>query len=313
MHALITGGLGFIGSHLAARFCRDGHRVSLIVRNPDSIPAVDVTGAVIVPLDLLNEEASGKLSLGPIDCLVHLAGPSSAMERLDDPAGILADGRRGTLNALALAERFNASRFLYASSLAVYGEPACNPVSETAPCLPLSQYAIGKLANEHLVESFCRDSGIRFNHLRLAAVYGPGQDLSRTTHGIVNIFLGMLMKGSAVTSKGSLDRFRDLIHIDDAVEACLRCAKVEISDGPLNIGSGESITVERLINVLADEVGIADSLAVDIAEGTPGDVNGITADISKMQALLSFNPQYSPDDGVRRYVRWVIENGSQEQ
>ena len=310
MHILITGGLGFIGSHLAARFSQGDHQVSLIARRIEATPAADISGAMIIPLDLLDDKASGAFDFETIDCLIHLAGPSSGMERLEDPTSILADGYRGTFNALALAARLNVSRVLYASSLAVYGESARNPVLETYPCLPISHYGIGKFANERLVKIFCGERGIRFNQLRLAGVYGPGQDLARTTHGIVNIFLAMMMKGPAITSKGGLDRFRDLIHIDDVAEACLKCAEGDIIDGPLNIGSGQTITVERLIHVLADEIGIGDSLAVDIAEGVPGDIHGITADISKMKSLLNFTPQYPPEEGVRRYVRWVLDRAS---
>ncbi len=310
IHVLITGGLGFIGAHLAARFCLDKHRVSLIARNSHATPAVDVSGASIVSLDLLDDAAVAAIDLEPADCLIHLAGPSSGMERLDDPDGILADGHRGTSNALALAARLNVKKFLYASSVAVYGEPARNPVLETDTCQPVSPYGVGKLANEKLVQTFCLDNDISFNQLRLAAVYGPGQDLARTTHGMVNIFLAQLLKGPAITSMGSLDRFRDIIHIDDAIEACFSCATRDTENGPLNICSGSSITVERLIQVLASEIGIGTDLEINVADGVPGDIHGIFADMTKMKSLLNFTPKFAPEEGLRHYARWVIDRAS---
>lgn len=307
MHVIITGGLGFIGSNIASRFCHDGHRVSLIARmsRPN---ALAIPGADVYKLDLLDDEAVESLDLSDADCMIHLAGPSSGMETYADPVKTIADGYRVTLNALRLAARVNVSRVLNASSVVVYGNAAESPVAETAPSLPISHYGIGKFCNERLVEIFCRDHAMRFNQLRFFTVYGQGQDFARMSHGLVSIFLSMLMKGPKVTSKGSLRRFRDIVHVDDVVEACVRCAASDIEDGPLNVGSGEAIYLEDIIKVIADELGILNKLEVEVAGSVPGDFHGVVADISRLKSELNFTPKYRPEQGLRSYTRWVKDH-----
>lgn len=308
MHVVITGGLGFIGSHIATRLCRDGHKVSLIDNYSTSV-ATEILGADVIQLDLLDDAASAAAALPDAECLIHLAGPSSGMESNADPVKTVSHGYRVTLNALRLAARSKVSRVLNASSMVVYGNEAKSPVAETASCLPVSHYGIGKFANERLVEVFCADHGIRFNQLRFFNVYGPGQDLKRTTQGLVSIFLAMLMKSSKVTSKGSLKRFRDIVHIDDVVEVCVRCASSDIGDGPLNVASGEPIVYEDLIKIIAHELGILDKLEIEIADGVPGDLHGIYADISKVKSELDFTPAYLPGRGIRSFTQWAVKNG----
>jgi len=306
---VITGGLGFIGSSIAARLAADGHRVTVIDNLSTSVLET-VSGAEVLRLDLADTDAVAGLTMTAADCLIHLAGPSSGMESSADPVRTIAGGYGITLNALKLAKRLHARRVLNASSMTVYGNPAGNPVGEDTACLPISHYGVGKYANERLVEMFCKEAGIRFNQLRFFNVYGPGQDLRRMGQGLVSIFLALLMKSPKVTSKGSLKRFRDIVHIEDVVEVCVRCASDDIVDGPLNVGSGEAIVYEDLIRVIADELGILDRLEIVVEDGTSGDQFGIYADIRKLKAELDFTPKFAPEPGVRDFTRWAREKAS---
>ena len=125
-----------------------------------------------------------------------------------DPAGTVSRGYQLTFNTLQLAARLKVKRFLNASSMVVYGNIPVdqNPVSEDVRCLPISHYAVGKFANERLVEIFCAEAGIGYNQMRMFNVYGPGQDLARMDQGVVSIFLAMLLKSPKLLSRGALER-----------------------------------------------------------------------------------------------------------
>jgi UDP-glucose 4-epimerase len=308
MHVVITGGLGYIGSRIARRLLGEGHWVS-ILDNGSTATIEELPGTRLVQVDLRKEEAVHSIRLPAADCMMHLAGPSSGPASAKDPVGTVADGYRVTFNALELAARLGIKRFLNASSMTVYGNVKLedNPVNEDHPCRPISHYAIGKFANERLVEVYCRGCNISYNHLRMFNVYGPGQDLSRMDQGLVSIFLAMLLQGPKVVSRGPLERFRDVVHIDDVVGAWVQCAIGNPADGPLNVGSGEAITIKNLIQTLADELGSRESLSIEEAEGIPGDIFGIVADISALRNVTGYSPRYSPERGVRQFARWSKE------
>jgi UDP-glucose 4-epimerase len=307
MHYIITGGLGFIGSRIGTRLLADGHRVTVIDNLTTAVGAT-LPGAEVHQVDLRDAADVAALHLPAADCLMHLAGPSSGMASAKDPVGTIADGYRLTFNALELAARLGVKRVIHASSMNVYGNvrPDQNPVREDGPCAPISHYAIGKFANERLVEVFCKERGMSFVNLRMFNVYGPGQNLARTDQGLVSIFTAMLMKGPKAVSRGSLDRFRDLVHIDDVITTWLLCASRNEATGTFNVGSGKSLTIKELISTIADELGIGDKLEIEVAAGTPGDLFGICADVSALRAAIGYSPTISPSEGVRQFVRWAV-------
>ena len=309
MHVVITGGLGFIGSHISTRLLEDGHRVTIVDNFATSVVR-EVANAELINADLGDDAAAAEINLTEADCLMHLAGSASGPSSALNPVGTVADGYRVTHNAMELGARIGVKRVINASSMTVYGNPpdGSKPVREDAICLPISHYAIGKFANERLVEIFCRPRGISYNHLRMFNVYGPGQDLSRMDQGIVSIFIALLMKSPEIASKGSLDRFRDIVHIDDVVTSWVLCATQNPADGPLNVGSGEATTIKEMITVIADELGIGDRVKVEVAEGTPGDIFGIFADVSAIRAATGYPPAFTPSQGVRQFTRWAMQN-----
>lgn len=311
MHLVITGGLGFIGSRIGTRLLSEGHKVSVLDNLTTSVETT-LPGANVVRVDLKDEAAVSVIKLPAADCLMHLAGPSSGMSSAKDPVGTIADGYRLTYNALELAARLGIRRIVSASSMNVYGNvrPEQNPVPENLPCVPISHYAIGKFANERLVEIFCKEHGISFMNLRMFNVYGPGQNLARTDQGLVSIFTAMLIKSPKVISRGSLDRFRDIVHIDDVVTAWVRCATQNGFNGTFNVGSGQAIRIRDLILTIAEELGIGKRLEIEVVEGTPGDLFGIYADISALRAAIQFSPTVVPPEGVRQFVRWAVKHSS---
>lgn len=309
MHIIITGGLGFIGSRIADRLLGQGHQVTILDNSITSV-VNDVPGAEVYQVDLADERAVKGVNLSPASCLMHLAGPSSGPASVDDPVATVASGYRITHSVLELAVRHRVERVLNASSMTVYGNVTAdqNPVREDLPCVPISHYAVGKYANERLVEIFCKAHGMRFNNLRLFNVYGPGQDFNRMDQGLVRIFLAMLMNSPKIISRGPLERFRDVVHIEDVVTAWVLCATQNDTDGALNVGSGEALTIKDLIFVISDALGIGNQLEVKVAEGTPGDIYGIVADISALRQATGFSPCYPPNQGVRQFTLYALDN-----
>ena len=253
MNILVTGGLGYIGSRVVQYFLDNGHIVT-ILDNLESAISSDIEGASIINIDMTDDEATDKLVLDEKDVVVHMAGPSSGMASAADPVGTISRGYAATLNTLKLAKRLGVRRFLFASSMVVYGNAAISdgPVKETLACEPVSHYGIGKQANERLIDVFCSDNDIGYNCLRIFNVYGPGQDLNRLDQGLVSIFTALLMKSPQLEVRGSLDRYRDLIHIDDVVISFYRAALQSSYNGPINLATGQKTTMKELINTIGD-------------------------------------------------------------
>ena len=310
MHVVVTGGLGFVGSRIASGLVGEGHQVTILDSSVTSV-VIGVPGARLLQVDLKDANAVATVDISSADCLMHLAAAESGPSSARNPVGTVADGYRVAYNVLELGARLGVERILHASSMTVYGNVTIeqNPVTEDTPCLPMSHYAIAKLACERLVHIFCSDRGISFNNLRMFNVYGPGQDLTRMDQGLVSIFVAMLLKSPRIVSRGPLERFRDVVHIDDVVTAWMLCATQNETDGPFNVGSGEAMTIRQLSSAIADELGVSDRLTVEVAEGTPGDIFGIAADISTLHSATGFTPAFPPLRGVRQFTRWAMESG----
>ena len=308
MDFLITGGLGFIGSKIATKLISTGHVVTILDNQTSSVTS-SVPGARVIMADLSDSASVTAVDCRPVDCVMHLAGPSSGPASLNDPVGTVTAGFSITYNVLELASRLGAGKFLHASSMTVYGDllPEQNPITEDAPCRPISYYGIGKLANERLVEIFCQDRGFGFNNLRLFNVYGPGQDLNRLDQGLVSIFVAMLMKSPKIVSKGPLERFRAIVHDKVIVEAWTLCATEKVRNGAFNVGCGTAVTIRQLIDEIAGELDISCQLDIKIDDGIPGDIFGISADISALSEETGYYPKFPPDQGIRQFTRWALE------
>lgn len=309
MHIIITGGLGFIGSHIASQLLKEKHEVTILDNKTTSVVR-EIPGVRVVVADLSDEQVVAALNLPEAACIMHLGGPSSGPAAQKEPVKTISLGYLITYNILNFALRMGIKRFLHASSMVVYGNvgPNDNPVDERTPCYPISHYGISKFANERFVATFCKQNGIGYNNLRMFNVYGPGQDLTRMDQGLVSIFLAMLIKGPEVLVKGHLERFRDVVHIDDVVQAWILCGTRNQVDGDFNIASGETVTIGDVIRTIADELGILDKLLIREEAGTPGDIAGISADIRALKAATGFHPKYPPALGIRAFTRWAVTN-----
>ncbi|MBI5502308.1 MAG: NAD-dependent epimerase/dehydratase family protein [Deltaproteobacteria bacterium] len=303
MHALVTGGAGFIGSQLALRLLRDGQRVTVVdnlsTGYRESVPA----GAGFVYADLGNPEHYRRLDEVRPDVVFHLGGQSSGWISMDGPLGDLEDNLRSTILLADWALARGCRRFLYASSESVYGEGSAERAfTEATLPRPLTYYGCSKLAAEHYLRVKAENSALQHTCLRLFTVYGPGQDLANMRQGIVSIYLAYAAKGEPVVVKGSLDRIRDLVFVDDVVGAFVAAAAEPRTIGlELNVATGVPTRLGDLIRDMVVAVGYPE-LAVRPEAGTPGDVMHSFGDASRLAALTGWRPAVSVREGLDRAV-----------
>ncbi len=300
---LVTGGAGFIGSHLARSLLEDGFEVD-VADNLHSGRRENVPdGATFHQLDLGQPDAIAQIPSKDYAAVLHLAGQSSGEKSFDDPAYDLDANARSTVLLADWALHNDVPAFVHASSMGVYGQPDSHPVAEDAPTRPLSWYGASKRAAELSLRA-AAEHGLRTCSLRMFSVYGPGQDMTDLRQGMVSIYLAYLLRGEPVEVRGSLDRVRDLVHVDDVV-AAWRAALDAEAGGPINIGSGAGTTVGELIERLISTCGLPTDHPVTEAEGTPGDQFALSADIARARDVLSWAPRTPLDDGLRAMVAWA--------
>jgi UDP-glucose 4-epimerase len=306
---LVTGGAGFIGSAIARRLLSKGHKVIIIdnlstgkIENiPKECQFIQGNTFDSAPLEKLADQKH------KYDAILHIAGQSSGEVSFDDPVYDLQTNTQSTINLLNFAKKNNCSKFIYASSMSVYGEPPSPFVSESSPTIPKSFYAVGKLASENYMRIYSSlEKNVQYTALRLFNVYGIGQNLSNLRQGMASIYLAMAIKDHKIIVKGSKDRFRDFIYIDDvidAIEKVLYCSE-NYNFEIFNVCTGNKQTVENVINKIKSELPFA--VNVEYISGTPGDQHGIYGDNQKIKTKLGWSPNYTFDIGMKKMVQWAL-------
>lgn len=303
---LVTGGAGFIGSHLAGRLLDLGASVHIIDNLSTGVQANIPLGAAFHYLDLSSPGFPKTLPAGPFDAVCHLAAQSSGEVSHADPVYDLSVNATSTLLLAHWCQQLAIPRFVYASSMAVYGDVNRLPVSEEHPCQPLSYYGISKLVSEHYIR-LAQAKGLPTTVFRMFSVYGPGQNLDNLKQGMVSIYLAYLLKGSPIPVKGSLDRVRDQVYIDDVVDAWVQALLNPAAAGKTyNLGSGHPTRVGELLALLVEAFGgSSEAHRIVREEPTPGDQMAVYADISRIQADLRWTPHTELRDGLTAMVAWA--------
>ena len=206
---------------------------------------------------------------------------------------------------LELAKEIGCTRFLFSSSMSVYGDQPHEPIGESSTCNPISFYGVGKLASEHYLNIYS-GYGIDSTVLRLFNVYGPGQNMENLRQGMVSIYLAQAIRNKKIEVKGSPDRFRDFVFIDDVIDAFIRLEHSNNSFGSTyNIASGTKTRVRKLLSKLC-EILCFEGL-IEYSDGTPGDQHGIYADISRIKNDIEWEPRVNLDQGLSLMARWASE------
>ena len=293
---VVTGVAGFIGSRVAARMATEGFTV-VGVDDLSSGKQSNVPSSIdFIQGNLADTQTISKLPKSA-EFVLHLAGQSSGEMSFDDPVADLEKNTISTLNLIKYGIGANISKLVYASSMSVYGNVPDAPIGEDEHVAPLSCYGVGKLAAENYLNVFCKQ--LPSVSLRMFNVYGPGQDMTNLRQGMVSIYLAQALMSKHIVVKGSLDRFRDFIYIDDVVDAWFRVATLEdIGSNTINIATGARTTVAQVLEAVQSHVA---GTTVEVADSTPGDQNGIYADTTRMRSLLGMSDLVKLADGIKRF------------
>lgn len=298
---MVTGGAGFIGSAIARALLARGERVivadNLSTGYRTSVPP----DCEFVEMDLGDSSQYHKLGKSRFDAIFHLGGQSSGEASFLDPWYDYNSHVTSTFMLLDLCRERGVSRFLYASSMSVYGDPKLLPATEQHATQPKTYYAAGKIAAEGYVrlhQTLGRDTTI----FRMFSVYGPNQNLANRMQGMASIYLSYLLEGKPILVKGSPERFRDFIFIDDVVTAWLAAYDSPRASGRVyNLATGVRVTVKQLLNELLAVAGKPDH-PIEFAGNTPGDQFGMVADVSLIKDELGWEPRWSLRGGLRRMI-----------
>lgn len=307
---IVTGGAGFIGSNIVKKLIAQGNKVyvldDLLTGFERNLPS----DAIFYNVDISNVQAVSTLSLPEkIDAVYHFAAQPSGEASFEDPSRDCDINYKSTYHMLELAKAKGAKRFMYASSMSVYGEVpgSFGHIDEEYNCQPVSYYGSHKLASEHMIRIFCQKNNIDSTIFRLFNVYGPGQNMFNMKQGMVSIYMTFLLHDKPIHVKGSLDRFRDFIYVEDIVDGFLKSEDDERTYGEvLNLGTGEKTTVRDLLSSMLRAYGKDDFDQWVYVEGsTNGDTKGCVSNISKVKEILEWSPKFSIEQGVMRMKEWL--------
>lgn len=299
---LVTGGAGFIGSHVVRSLQDKGSFVRVLDDlSTGSRHNLEGSGAELLVGDIRDSDALAN-ALQDIDTVYHFAAYISAPGSVEEPQLCYDINIMGSLNLLLAAQRTGIKRVVFASSAAVYGD--CEePVSENRVLYPQSPYAASKLSMEETAKVFTREYGLDTVCLRFFNVFGPWQDPDSPYAAVIPQFISSLDEGEGITILGDGLQTRDFVYVADVVEACRLAMTSDAAVGEsINVGSGKSISILNLAGILQ---GFYPGVP-EVQFGAPreGDVRFSEADINKAREALGYRPSLELEEGLRRTVEW---------
>lgn len=305
---LVTGGAGFIGSAISRHLLKEGHHVIIIDNLSSGYKENIPKEAEFFEVNCQDIDIYTSIPQRKYEAIYHIAGQSSGEISFDDPVYDLQTNTQSTLLLLKFAQKTGCKRLLYASSMSVYGDQPDEATNEEAFCFPKSFYGVGKLASEHYLRIF-QQYGIESTALRLFNVYGPGQNMKNLRQGMVSIFLAQALKTKKVIVKGSPDRFRDFVYIEDVVNAFIKCEKEQKSFGKIyNVASSRKTTIRQLLEKMISKLPF--EATIEYRGNTPGDQFGIYANIQLIREDIGWKPNYSLEKGIDEMIKWALKRMS---
>ena len=312
MKILVTGGAGFIGSHLCDAFAGDNHEVAALDNLSNGENLAPATPLFRVDIRDADAVKSAMRDFAP-DCVVHCAAQMDVRASVADPSFDASVNVVGGLNVLTAAQSAGATRFLFASTGgAIYGQPKGMPVPESAPKNPESPYGLSKATFENYLKMWHRRGEIVPVVLRYSNVYGPRQGVGGEA-GVVAVFAKRLLNNQICTIFGDGTSARDYVYVGDVV-AANRAALTRGDGGQWNIGTGELTTIEEVFSTVQGAVAAVSSHAAQSApQYTPlraGEVDKISLDATRARENLGWTPQVKFADGVRDAVQWLASHNT---
>jgi nucleoside-diphosphate-sugar epimerase len=302
---LVTGGAGFIGSHLSERLIREGHSVRVLddfssgkIENLESVrDKVEIIRGDVRDINLVREAMDG------VEVVFHQAAIGSVPRSVADPLATHEANITGTLNVLMAARDAGVRRVIYASSSSVYGEGAQLPKREDMMPQPLSPYALSKLAGEYYCAVFYRVYGLESVSLRYFNIFGPRQDPTSQYAAVIPRFIAALIEGQPPIIYGDGMQSRDFTYVENAVEANLLAAEARgVAGRAFNVACGNRYTLLELLDRLKRIIGCRVEPLHEAPR--PGDIRHSQASIEAAKAALGYRVAVDFDEGLRRTVEW---------
>jgi UDP-glucose 4-epimerase len=306
MKILVTGGAGFIGSHVVEAYLADGHDVRVVDNLATGRRANVPRGVKLHEVDIHSFEFERVFDEFRPDVVNHHAAQASVKVSNQDPVFDLEMNGGGTLRVAELSVRFGAKKLIYASTGgALYGDPIRVPVDESHPIQALSPYGMSKRVGELYVEFYGRTKGLEYTILRYANAYGPRQDPSGEA-GVCAIFTGQMLRGEQCTIDGDGEQMKDYVYVGDIARANV-LALSKGSGRAINIGTGRGTSVNAIFAALQQATG--STMPALCGPPRPGDVRNIWLDSSLAREVLGWDPSMSFDEGLRLTVASLREGG----
>lgn len=300
MNVLITGGAGFVGSHIADACLEQDYKTMIV----DNFYASDQQNlpenAPFVQADITSESFTSVVADFQPDVIFHLAAQSSVPASIRNPQEDADINIRGTLNVLEAARKTGVKKVVYASTAAVYGNPVSLPIDEDHPTEPLSFYGISKFVPELYMKAYRELYGLSFTVLRYANIYGPRQ-IPHGEGGVVTIFVDRALRGEPLLVHGDGRQNRDFVYISDIVKANMQA--ITHGDGTiLNIGTGRSTSINNLAHLIKDSVD--QPLEVHHTDAREGDILESYFDPSAAKEKLQWTPSVDLKEGLKQTIAY---------
>ena len=292
---LVTGGAGFVGSHLAESLT-EAAEVRVLDDFANSSPEDVPDHATLYEGDVRDRETVRE-AMTDVDVVFHEAAMVSVPASVEDPLGCHGVNGTATLGLLDVARETD-SRVVLASSAAIYGRPESVPIGEDHPKRPSSPYGIEKLSNDQYARVYAEQYGLETVALRYFNVYGPRQ--TGQYSGVISVFLDQALGGDPITVEGDGEQTRDFVHVDDVVRANRLAATTDATGTAYNVGTGTSVTVRELAEAVRDVTGA--DVPITHTDPRPNDVERSRADVARARRELGFEPTVSLRDGLATTV-----------
>ena len=306
---LVTGGAGFIGSHLVDGLLRIGAKVRVVdnlsTGFEENIAAVR-SHIHFIKGDL-SDSAVCREAVSGVDYVLHQAAIPSVPRSINDPIEMNRSNVAATLNLAAACSQVKVKRMVFASTCAVYGDAQALPIAEDAMERPMSPYALSKLMGEQYLEMCRRTYGLSSVSLRYFNVFGPRQDPSSPYSGVISRFLTAALARRRPIIFGDGEQTRDFVFVENVVHAnLLACHAEGVAGQVINVGSGKSHSLLDVLRILSEITGA--QIIPELQPSRAGDIRHSLADIDRARSLLGYEVQVSFDEGLRRTVNWFREN-----
>lgn len=305
---LVTGGAGFIGSHLCLRLLHEGHEVRAL----DNLSSGNRSNLADADVDLmvgdLRDPSTAAQAVEDAEIVLHHAAIASVQYSVDHPLDEQEVNVVGTLRLLEAARHAGVRRVVFAASAAAYGTDPTVPKREDMPALPVSPYGLSKVAGEHYCRVWSQVYELETVCLRYFNIFGPRQDPASPYTGVISIFARLMIDGRAPIVHGDGEQSRDFTCVDNVVDANLAAMASPVAAGEIyNIGTGRGVTVNELVAALNQTLG--SDLQAQRGPTRTGDVRESIADISRARSVLGYEPCVAFEDGLAQTVAWMREQG----